>query len=98
MNISRQKRDTSGQMACVFMTITLSHVFQYLKDAFVTRHHMAILACNYASIVYRQDPPYWWNWKYDRDGNPIDPTPRPPSVDVVEEEMTPLKKHKNAKP
>lgn len=61
---------------------------------------MAILACDYASIVYRKDPPPDWHWKRDHDGVPIDPNPPAPSVDSdeVQEEAAPRKKRKMSKP
>ena len=61
---------------------------------------MAILACNYASIVYRKDPPSDWIWKRDRYENPVDATPPAPSVDSdeVQEETASRKRRKTSKP
>jgi hypothetical protein len=72
----------------------------YLRLALAARHTMAILACDYASIVYRKDPPSDWIRKHDKHGNLVDayPPPEPDDSDEVKEEMAPRKKRKMSKP
>jgi len=61
---------------------------------------MAILACDYASIVYRKDPPPDWIRKNDKHGDLVDayPPPEPENSDEVKEETAPRKKRKMSKP